>query len=168
MFAALFKDLKLAIPALPIVLQGWQRFLLGLYGQFREFFSEKTGKEKTIFLLAFAQFVLSLSSWVSYTINLGAEERENIRVATNIFFILPSFFVFFFGGFWRSDWLYKFLFILQTFVGILLGLGILMPDVFFVSFINDADYDYNWKFYSFSGVWILTTLVVATSVSSKE
>ncbi|TGK15576.1 hypothetical protein EHO61_14545 [Leptospira fluminis] len=167
-FSSFLKDLGLAFPAIPVVLHGWQRFFSELYGRFKEFFFEKSGSEKFIFVFSFAQLLFSLSSWVGYRINLGSEERENIRVATNIFFILPSFLVFFFGGFWRSDWLYKVLFILQIFLGLLLGLGFFMPDIFFVSFISESDYEFNWKFYTFAGIWLLTTLLVSASNSSKE
>ncbi|TGL50497.1 hypothetical protein EHQ61_08725 [Leptospira wolffii] len=185
MIRNLIRDLSLAIPALPIVIQGWKKFLSQLIGRFSEFFSEKSGKEKLLFILALAQLFFSLSAWVDYSIDLGTEtsggffsklgalfgnepvrstvENVSVRVGSNIFFILPSFLVFFFGGFWRSSWVPKTLLFLQIFSGILLAAGLLLPDLFFVSFVREEDYTYNFNFYAFGIVWLLTTAISAGS-----
>ncbi|PJZ68165.1 hypothetical protein CH373_17070 [Leptospira perolatii] len=160
MIKSLLKDLTIALPAIPILLKAWIRFYKELLGRFAEFWSNKNGKEKSLFLVSFFQLGFSLTSWISYQIYLGMEETESIRVASNIFFILPSAFVFFFGGFWRSEWLFKALRISQGFLGLLLVLGALLPDFFFVSFLREEDYTFNWKFYTFCGTWFLTTIVV--------
>ncbi|TGK09800.1 hypothetical protein EHQ81_12745 [Leptospira selangorensis] len=189
MIKNLLRDLSLALPATSVVLNGWKRFLSQLLGRFIEFYSEKSGKEKLIFVLALLQLFFSLGSWINYSINLGVEsgqdlisklgsffgiepnrnglEEVNVRTAANIFFIIPCFLTFFFGGFWRSEWVGKTIVILQGFSGTLLLLGILLPDVFFVSFIRDQDYYYNFNFYAFCSLWAFTTASSLTLWNSK-
>lgn len=190
MIRSWIRDLSLAIPATPILIEGWKKFFSELIGRFSEFFSEKSPKEKLLFLLALAQLLFSLSAWVEYSIDLGTEtspgffgklgaffgieanrstiENVSIRVGSNIFFILPAFLVFFFGGFWRSSWVPKTLVGLQTFAGILLLLGLLLPDIFFVSFVREEDYSYSFNFYAYGIAWLLTTGVSIGFLNSKR
>ncbi len=190
MIKTLLRDLSLAFPATTIIANGWKRFFSQGIGKFLEFYSDKTGKEKILFVVALLQLFFSLSAWVDYSIDLGTEtalnfftklgalwgnepnhstiETVSVRVGSNIFFIFPSFLVFFFGGFWRSDWVNKTLLGLQSFTGLLFLLGILLPGVFFVSFIKEEDYIYNFNFYAYLCSWALTTLVCLGSLSSKD
>ncbi|TGK06638.1 hypothetical protein EHO59_00395 [Leptospira semungkisensis] len=189
MIRSLLRDLSLAVPAVPIILNGWKKFLSQLFGRFLDFYSDKNGKEKLLFILALLQLFFSLTSWINYSIDLGVEsssdmvskianllglghdsngkEEVNMRVAINIFFILPCFLTFFFGGFWRSLWVSKTILSLQGISGLLFLLGVLFPDIFFVSFLKEEDYVYNLNFYAFFTTWSLTTLVVLSSGNSK-
>ncbi|TGK02637.1 hypothetical protein EHQ53_13395 [Leptospira langatensis] len=190
MIRSLLRDLSLAVPAFPIVLNGWSKFLSQLLGRFIEFYSEKSAKEKLLFVLALLQLLFSLSSWINYSIDLGVgsssdltsrignllglvpesngKEEVNVKVAANIFFILPCFLTFFFGGFWTSPWVSKTILALQAFSGLLLLLGILFPGFFFVSFLKEEDYVYNLNFFAFCIAWALTTLVSLGSGNSKN
>ncbi|EMO55783.1 hypothetical protein [Leptospira noguchii] len=158
MFRNLWKDIQWGFRSISLILKEWLTFYLSFSGRFQEFWKEKSVSEKGLFIALTFQLLFSLSTWIEYSINLGGEETEGLRVSSNFFFIFLSAGVFFFGSFWRSHWLGTFLLSVQFLLGLGALAGIFFPESFFVNFLNAEDYVFSWKFYAFLGAWGLTTL----------
>ncbi|MDV6235972.1 hypothetical protein CH379_010090 [Leptospira ellisii] len=168
MFRNLWKEVQWGLRSLPLLVREWSTFYLSFTGRFAEFWKEKSNTEKILFVAVTLQLLFSLSSWVQYTIRLGGEETEGLRVSSNFYFIFLSAGVFFFGSFWRSHWLGSLLLSVQFLIGLGALVGIFFPETFFVSFLREDDYEFSWKFYSFLGAWALTTLLSLNQFFQKE
>nr|OBZ99059.1 Uncharacterized protein A9P81_2908 [Leptospira interrogans serovar Copenhageni/Icterohaemorrhagiae] len=95
MFRNLWKDIQWSFRSVPLVLKEWLTFYLSFSGRFQEFWKEKSISEKGLFITLTLQLLFSLSTWIEYTINLGGEETEGLRVSSNFYFIFLSAGVFF-------------------------------------------------------------------------
>ncbi|OCC29133.1 Uncharacterized protein GNX_2434 [Leptospira interrogans serovar Canicola] len=87
MFRNLWKDIQWSFRSVPLVLKEWLTFYLSFSGRFQEFWKEKSISEKGLFITLTLQLLFSLSTWIEYTINLGGEETEGLRVSSNFYFI---------------------------------------------------------------------------------
>lgn len=159
MLRNLWRDVQWGFRSIPLIAREWFTFYLSFSGRFTEFWKEKSTSEKILFVAVTFQLLFSLSTWIEYTINLGGEETEGLRVSSNFYFIFLSAGVFFFGSFWRSHWLGSLLLSVQFLLGLGALAGIFFPEAFFVSFLKEADYVFSWKFYAFLGAWGFTTLL---------
>ncbi|AAN50636.2 hypothetical protein GS518_03760 [Leptospira interrogans] len=168
MFRNLWKDIQWSFRSVPLVLKEWLTFYLSFSGRFQEFWKEKSISEKGLFITLTLQLLFSLSTWIEYTINLGGEETEGLRVSSNFYFIFLSAGVFFFGSFWRSHWLDIFLLSVQFLLGLGALAGIFFPESFFVNFLNTTDYVFSWKFYAFLFAWGFTTLFSLRLLFEKD
>lgn len=159
MLRNLWRDIQWSFRSIPLLLKEWISFYLSFTERFTEFWKEKSVSEKVLFIVVTLQLLFSLSTWIEYTIHLGGEETESIRVSSNFYFIFLSAGVFFFGSFWRSHWLGSFLLSVQFLLGLGALAGVFFPESFFVSFLREDDYVFSWKFYAFLGAWSFATLL---------
>lgn len=100
MLRNLWKDIQWSLRSVPLLLREWIAFYLSFTGRFADFWKEKSVSEKILFIAVILQLLFSLSTWIEYTIRLGGEETEGLRVSSNFYFIFLSAGVFFFGSFW--------------------------------------------------------------------
>ncbi|MBE8399445.1 hypothetical protein [Leptospira borgpetersenii] len=168
MLRNLWRDIQWSFRSIPLLLKEWFAFYLSFTERFTEFWKEKSVSEKVLFIVVTLQLLFSLSTWIEYTIRLGGEETEGIRVSSNFYFIFLSAGVFFFGSFWRSHWLGSFLLSVQFLLGLGALAGVFFPESFFVSFLREDDYVFSWKFYAFLGAWSFTTLLSLKLFFEKE
>ncbi|MBM9578327.1 hypothetical protein JWG45_14330 [Leptospira sp. 201903070] len=168
MFSNLWKDIQWSVRTIPLLAREWLTFYLSFTGRFTDFWKEKSGTEKVLFVAVTLQLFFSLSTWIEYTINLGGEETEGLRVSSNFYFIILSAGVFFFGSFWRSHWLGSLLLSLQFLLGLGTLAGIFFPETFFVSFLRETDYVFSWKFYGYLGAWGFTSILALNQFFQKD
>ncbi|MCG6169044.1 hypothetical protein LFX25_14450 [Leptospira sp. FAT2] len=168
MLRNLWRDVQWSLRSVPLLLREWLTFYLSFTGRFTEFWKEKSVSEKALFVAVTLQLLFSLSTWIEYTIHLGGEETEGLRVSSNFYFIFLSAGVFFFGSFWRSHWLGSLLLSVQFLLGLGALAGIFFPEAFFVSFLREEDYVFSWKFYAFLGAWGITTLLSLNQFFQKD
>ncbi|EMK09002.1 hypothetical protein LEP1GSC066_0024 [Leptospira sp. serovar Kenya str. Sh9] len=168
MLRNLWRDIQWSFRSIPLLLKEWISFYLSFTERFTEFWKEKSVSEKVLFIVVTLQLLFSLSTWIEYTIHLGGEETESIRVSSNFYFIFLSAGVFFFGSFWRSHWLGSFLLSVQFLLGLGALAGVFFPESFFVSFLREDDYVFSWKFYAFLGAWSFATLLSLKLFFEKE
>lgn len=90
MFRSLWKDIQWSFRSVPLILKEWLTFYLSFSGRFQEFWKEKSVSEKGLFIALTFQLLFSLSTWIEYTIHLGGEETEGLRVSSNFYFIFLS------------------------------------------------------------------------------
>ncbi len=95
MFRSLWKDIQWSFRSVPLILKEWLTFYLSFSRRFQEFWKEKSVSEKGLFIALTFQLLFSLSTWIEYTIHLGGEETEGLRVSSNFYFIFLSAGVFF-------------------------------------------------------------------------
>ncbi|EMY06821.1 hypothetical protein LEP1GSC029_3477 [Leptospira interrogans str. 2002000626] len=88
MFRNLWKDIQWS---LSFGSSGFERMALRFIFLSLEGFKNSGKKnpflKKGLFITLTLQLLFSLSTWIEYTINLGGEETEGLRVSSNFYFI---------------------------------------------------------------------------------
>ncbi|EMO29589.1 hypothetical protein LEP1GSC170_2624 [Leptospira interrogans serovar Bataviae str. HAI135] len=157
MFRNLWKDIQWGFRSIPLIAREWFVFYISFSGRFQDFWKEKSVSEKGLFIALTFQLLFSLSTWIEYSIHLGGEETEGLRVSSNffLFFFLPVFFLWFVLAFS----LVRCISFERSISSRLRRVSrYFFPESFFVNFLNAEDYVFSWKFYAFLGAWSLTTL----------
>lgn len=149
-------DILLIYPKIWI---GWIKLFLRFVLSGIQLFLGLSPWKKIFFIVGSIQTFYAARPWIEYSVQfLEQKEVLQISVKSNLWILFLLIFNFF-GNLFFIEKFFYFNFFFQISVSLLVGIGILYPNLLFTNFLKQEDYTFSIHFYIFVFFHTLTTFL---------